>query len=154
MSEVVSLRFSSKHLSLIVALVEVAAAHGTQSEFSRVYDMQVAQAALAPALQLRIPDNLKWSRHKLDVQATENGDKWLARISSSALQAAGAPTIQLEQARFLSIRLGEMLKCPSNAQCKQTLKTFFGPEREFELEPTVLSFAESAAVILHSDEFD
>ena len=93
-----SMSLYAKELAVIIALVEVVANHGKDSEeFGKMFDQQQALASMEPKISFTLPGHLRSSRHSQLVTGLEQSDQWLARVASQDLINAGTAKPAEEQ---------------------------------------------------------
>ena len=148
--EVTALTSVIKKVTAIAEVVDVASQHGLEGEdFQRVYDLQCTSLALPPEVAVDWPPHVLWSRHKMDIGETETHDRWMDRVSSSALTRHGVANVLHEQDFLLAERLAGVLKGSDFNEVEKHCRVFFSPERDFSVfEDFVQELATAISVVL------
>lgn len=139
MPKVEQLQVLCKKLSIVTNLVQVV--HDCSADglgFAKVYDAQLASMSLPPVIDIAFPLHLQQARHALDITATEQVNRWIARTSSSELKKNGVQDLVEEQSRHYSEQFAALLRQADKTIRMAQLKEFFDISFPYEFEaPTV-----------------
>lgn len=149
MSEIILLNGVVKKLGAIVAFVEVVQQYGLDGdEFKHIHDVSITNLQLEPQVVLELPAHLLFARHKMTIRATESVERWLDRISSTAMREAGVVAVKDEQEKLFAERLAAALKQKDTKVMMSSLSGMFSSDNEYDLEDSVESFVVSFGLVL------
>lgn len=155
MSDITQLKVAEKKLNSMISFVETIEKSGLDSaEFKEAHDFAMTTLSLDPAVDLPLPAHVSFARHKLDIRNTECLERWLDRVSTSALKKQGTVDIAEEQAAVFAERFAAMLKEKDPLERATNLQTVFSIERQYDLEEPCSSFAQAFAALLSYDQFE
>lgn len=104
--------------------------------------------SLEPVVEVGFPKHVMWARHRADISATDDMDRWWSRISSAKMSKNGVVSILLEQDKLMSFKAAEALKLKGLETRSDAIKNLFSLDREVHVEEKLLKVHDSIAVII------